>query len=90
MIDAHLTAETLAAILDVDRTEEENQFLLHHLAICPECHAVGGYILDLYRAGAIDLAFSVVDLGLGKSRAEAPALWQELSGKQPHQVSAKN
>jgi tetratricopeptide (TPR) repeat protein len=81
MIDAHLTAETLAAILDVDRTEEENQFLLHHLAICPECHAVGGYILDLYRAGAIDLAFSVVDLGLGKSRAEAPALWQELSGK---------
>lgn len=81
MIDTHLTTETLMAILDVDRTEEENQFLLHHLAVCPECYAVGGYILDLYRAGAIDLAFSVVDLGLGRSRAEAPALWQELSGK---------
>lgn len=81
MNDAHLTEETLAALLDEDRTEEENQLLLHHLAICPECYAVGGYILDLYRSGAVDLAFSIVDIGLGRSRAEAPVLWNELSGK---------
>lgn len=78
---AHLTEEALELLLDEDRTEEENRFLLHHLAVCEDCYRTGGYILDLYRSGAIDLEFCSTDLGLGKSRLEAPKLWDELREK---------
>lgn len=81
MRDAHLTTEMLDQLLEEDRTEEENRFLLHHVAVCPSCQAVGGYILVLYEAGSIDLAFSAVDLGIGKSRLEAPGLWEDLRGR---------
>jgi len=81
MRDEHLTAASLEILLTEDRTEDENRLLLHQLATCPDCYADVGYVLDLYRAGAIDLAFSSVDLGLAKSRAEAPQLWQELKKK---------
>jgi tetratricopeptide (TPR) repeat protein len=76
--DAHLTAESLELLFEEEHTEEENRLLLHHLAVCEDCYKVGGYILDLYRAGAIDLEFSSIDLGLGRSRLEAPKLWEEL------------
>lgn len=81
MKGAHITAASLGKLLAEDRSEEENRFLLHHLAVCEDCYRVGGYILDLYQSGAIDLEFSEVDLGLGKSRLEAPALWEELGEK---------
>ena len=79
--DAHLTEETLQLLFEEEHTEEENRLLLHHLAVCEDCYKVGGYILELYRTGAIDLEFSSTDLGLGRSRLEAPKLWEELKDK---------
>lgn len=52
--------------------------MLHQLALCPECRKAGGYILDLHRNGLLPLNFSVVDLHLAQSRAEAPRLWESL------------
>lgn len=79
MHDEHLTAKRLKKLLEEGASEEQNRLLIHHLALCPDCYQVGGYILDLYRAQAIGLAFCTVDLELARSRAEAPALWEKLS-----------
>jgi tetratricopeptide (TPR) repeat protein len=79
MEDHHLTPEELRRLLDRDRGEEETRLLLHTLAVCPACRAVGGSILDLYREGAIGLTFCMVDIELARSRASAPALFEELS-----------
>jgi tetratricopeptide (TPR) repeat protein len=64
--------------MERDSDQEENLLLLHHLAVCPACYRVGGYLLDLFEAGAIDLAFSSIDIALARSRAEAPALLARL------------
>lgn len=77
MRDAHLTAADLEQILE-DENEVRNRLFLHHLAVCPECYAVGGYILDLYLAGEISLDLCTVEINIARSRREAPALWQEL------------
>jgi tetratricopeptide (TPR) repeat protein len=74
----HLDQAALDRLLALDRTEDQNRALLHQLAICPECHKVGGYILDLYRSGLLPLNFSIVDFDLARSRAEAPQLWESL------------
>jgi tetratricopeptide (TPR) repeat protein len=74
----HLDQATLERLLAVDRTEDQNRVLLHQLAVCPECYRVGGYILDLHRNGYLPLNFSVVDVELARSRAEAPRLWESL------------
>lgn len=79
MRDAHLTPEDLELLLARGMEEREARLFLHHLAVCPECFAVGGYVLELFEAGAIALPFCAVDIGLARSRAEAPGLWQELS-----------
>jgi tetratricopeptide (TPR) repeat protein len=76
----HLTAERLLHLLEQGTDQEVNRLLLHQLALCPACYEVGGYILDLYSAGAIDLSFCSVDLELARSRAEAPTLRQKLEG----------
>jgi len=78
MKDSHLTPETLRLLLARDSTEEENRALLHQFAVCPACNAVGGYILDLYEQGALDLHFCTVDIELAQSRAEAPILFAKL------------
>jgi hypothetical protein len=78
MRDDHLTPERLHKLLEEGASAEQNRLLLHHLALCPTCYAVGGYILDLYRDQAIDVSFCSVDLELARSRAEAPALWEKL------------
>src|SRR4051794_16717668 len=78
MHDDHLTAESLRTLLEEDSTPEHNQLLLHHLAVCPACYAVGGYILDLYKAGALPLHFCTVDIDLARSRTEAPGLFAAL------------
>lgn len=77
----HLNATTLDELLALDRTETQNRSLLHQIAVCPECGKVGGWLLDLYRSGALPLRFGVVDAELARSRAEAPALWERLA---PH------
>jgi tetratricopeptide (TPR) repeat protein len=74
----HLDQAALDRLLALDRTEDQNRVLLHQLAICPECQKVGGYILDLYQSGLLPLNFSIVDLDLARSRAEAPQLWESV------------
>jgi tetratricopeptide (TPR) repeat protein len=84
----HLDQDTLDRLLAVDRTTDQNRALLHQLAVCPKCHRVGGYILDLHRDGHLPLNFSVVDVELARSRAEAPRLWESLRQfPQPRRVS---
>jgi tetratricopeptide (TPR) repeat protein len=74
----HLDQAMLDRLMALDRTEDQTRSLLHQLAICPACYRVGGYILDLHRSGLLPLNFSVVDLDLARSRAEAPQLWESL------------
>jgi hypothetical protein len=88
MSQDHLTPEALRRLLEKDNDEEQNRLLLHHLEVCPGCGEVGGHVAALYRSGAIDLQFSVVDVDLGLSRAEAPGLWEELRGLAPGERSA--
>lgn len=88
MTHDHLTAEALRRLLEKDNDEEQNRLLLHHLEVCPDCNEVGGHVAALYRSGAIDLQFSVVDVDLGLSRAEAPGLWEELRGLPPSERAA--
>lgn len=79
--DAHLDAKTLEHLLSRDQDEAQNRFLLHHLAVCPACRSVGGYLLDLYEEGRIDTEFTPVDVDLALSRRRAPRLWKRL---EPH------
>lgn len=78
MKDAHLKAEDVDPLL-WEESEVRNRLILHHLAVCSECYAVAGFILDLYVAGEVDLRLGQVDLTVGRSRMEAPALWKKLS-----------
>jgi hypothetical protein len=75
----HLDPAALERMLAVDRTEDQNRNLLHQLAVCPECYEVGGWLLDLYRSGALTLQFGPIDAALARSRAEAPRIWEELA-----------
>jgi hypothetical protein len=77
MQDEHLTAKDLAGILSLDE-QACSRLLFHHLAVCPHCYAVGGYLLDLYREGLIDLAFDTIGISLAVSRKQAPRLLEEL------------
>jgi tetratricopeptide (TPR) repeat protein len=78
MGEIHITRAGLQKFLEQGADERQKRLLLHQLAVCPKCYAVGGYILDLYRAGAIDIGFGPVDLALAQSRAAAPKLWEAL------------
>lgn len=80
MNQEHLTPETLRRLLEKDNDEDQNRLLLHHLEVCPGCSEVGGHVAALYRSGAIDLQFSVVDVDLALSRAQARDLWESLRG----------
>lgn len=79
MRDAHLTEATLGCLLERGGDEEQTKFLLHHLAVCPACREVGGYLVDLYEGGLLGLQFSVVDIDLARSRMAAPVLFGELA-----------
>jgi hypothetical protein len=76
-IPKHLTEDDLERFLSDDE-EARNRLLLHHLAVCPDCYAVGGYLLDLYREGAIGLDLDILEIRLAFSRREAPLLLEEL------------
>ncbi len=81
MKDEHLKDEEIDGLLRGNE-EVRNRLILHHLAVCPECYAVAGYILDLYLDGTVDIELGSVDVTLGRSRREAPTLWEELSRHQ--------
>lgn len=85
MEHTHLDAAALERMLDLDRSEDQNRNLLHQIAICLECHKVGGYLLDLHRAGLLPTVFSSVDIALARSRADAPRLWERLAAFSPEQ-----
>jgi tetratricopeptide (TPR) repeat protein len=77
----HLTPESLRAYLEDCNTPAQSSLLLHHLAVCPDCYAVGGHVLDLFTAGAVGPELCLVDLEIALSRAEAPRLWEELRSR---------
>jgi tetratricopeptide (TPR) repeat protein len=79
MKEDHLSQREIRQLIEVEISEMQTKLLLHHLAVCPECYAAGGYLLDLHEAGMLPPRFSSVDIDLAKSRAAAPALYQRLS-----------
>jgi tetratricopeptide (TPR) repeat protein len=83
VIHEHLDPAALDRILALDRTEDQNRSLLHQIAVCPACRAVGGWLLDLHQAGHLSLRFGPVDLALARSRAEAPRLRELLAAVPP-------
>lgn len=79
--DQHLTRRKLRRFLEKQHSlQEENEILLHLIAVCPGCHAAGGPLLDLFENGRLQGDFSSLDVDLELSRAEAPALWEKLQG----------
>jgi tetratricopeptide (TPR) repeat protein len=79
MRQSHLSRREIRKLIEVESNETQTKLLLHHLAVCPECYAAGGYILDLHAAGLLPERFSSVDVDLARSRADAPALYQKLA-----------
>jgi len=79
--DAHLTPADLDRLAAYRGEKVLIRILLHHLTLCPECRAVGGFLLDSYAAG--ELMYGELPgftVALGRSRSEAPGLWLKLSG----------
>jgi tetratricopeptide (TPR) repeat protein len=74
----HLTKEILAQYFSTTQSDEVARMLLHLLAVCPECRKAGGTILAAYKAGAIGVQFSSVDVDLFESRMKAEELWEVL------------
>lgn len=83
MHETHLTRASLGRFLASGGDEEANRLLLHLLATCERCYAVGGYILDFFRAGALPLGFCSLDIELARSRHDAPELWGRLARFRP-------
>lgn len=79
MKKVHLTDDDLRRLIEEDDLEVRDRLILHHLAVCPECCAVGGYLLRLFEAGNIDLPLCSLEIKLAQSRAEAPGLWEEIA-----------
>jgi len=79
--DAHLTPADLDRLAAYRGEKVLNRILLHHLTVCLECRAVGGFLLDAYAAG--ELMYGELPgfrIALARSRSEAPGLWLKLSG----------
>jgi tetratricopeptide (TPR) repeat protein len=83
MKDAHLTPEELGRLLEDSGEEIRNRIFLHHLAICPDCYAIGGFILDAYEDGQVGLDLCTIDIEFAQTRRQAPGLWQELRSRSP-------
>jgi tetratricopeptide (TPR) repeat protein len=75
----HLSIEALDRMMALDRSEDQNRNLLHQIAVCPACRAVGGWLLDLHKIGLLPPRFGPVDVTLARSRVEAPHLWEILA-----------
>ena len=89
MEHSHLDAAELERLLAMDRTAEQNKHLFHLLAVCPQCRAVGGWLLELHQAHALPEIFGPIDAALARSRAEAPQLLQELAPLDPEERLAR-
>ncbi|HEX4959849.1 MAG TPA: hypothetical protein VF173_03350 [Thermoanaerobaculia bacterium] len=77
--DQHLTRKKLRRFLEKHHSlKEENEILLHLLAVCPECQAAAEPLLELYENGRLQSEFSSLEVDLEVSRAEAPGLWRLL------------
>src|SRR4051794_13235403 len=84
--NAHLTAKDVDdLVMETDREEAFARVFLHHLAICPECNAAGGFILEAFAAGEIDESLDRLSLDLFRSRLSAPTLWKEFEGWAPQE-----
>ncbi|HBL28167.1 MAG TPA: hypothetical protein DD490_15140 [Acidobacteria bacterium] len=81
----HLDAAALEHLLALDRTARQNGQLFHLLAVCPRCREAGGWLLELHQASALPPVFGLIDAALARSRAEAPALLEELLPLDPEQ-----
>jgi len=80
--DAHLTPADLDLLAAYRGEKVLNRILLHHLTVCPECRAVGGFLLDAYAAGEL-MTYGELPgfrIALARSRSEAPKLWLMLNG----------
>lgn len=77
MRNAHLSTEDVENLLGGE-SQISSRLLLHHLALCPECHKVAGYLLDLYQEGRVDLPLCPIEVNLALSRREARELWEHL------------
>jgi hypothetical protein len=86
MRDAHLSPEDLDLLVESDSTKVLGRIFLHHLAICPTCHAVGGFLLHALEAGEIDEELNGLSIELSRSRFHAPALWKKLEAKKDHKA----
>jgi tetratricopeptide (TPR) repeat protein len=85
----HLDAAALDRLLAMDRTAEQNEQLFHLLAVCPVCHEVGGWLLELHQAKDLPPVFGPIDAALARSRAEAPRLLEELTSLDPEDRLAR-
>ena len=80
MTQFHLDQQWFHWFLKQDTDLHQNQALLHALETCPGCYENLGWVLDLYRRNQLPgLDFDVLDLFLGRTRAEAQALWEEIA-----------
>jgi tetratricopeptide (TPR) repeat protein len=85
----HLDAAALDHLLATDRTAKQNEQLFHLLAVCPECHKIGGWLLELHRAHALPSIFGPLDAALARSRADAPQLLEEILTLDPEERLAR-
>jgi len=88
MKDSHLAPKDVGLLMKSDREEVFARLLLHLLRVCPECRAVGGFILEGVAAGKIEENLEGLDIYLCKSRSDAPALWKELEDELPEERKA--
>jgi hypothetical protein len=87
--DSHLAPKDVRLLMKWDREEVFARLLLHLLRVCPECRAVGGFILEGVAAGKIDEKLvEGIWVELCKSRLDAPALWEELESELPEERKA--
>src|SRR6185369_8195443 len=78
MKDAHLTPADIDRLASDKGERVLNRVFLHHLAVCPDCHRVGGFILDAYLTGDVPLDLPGHRIELAQSRFQAPQLWEQL------------
>jgi len=92
MRDAYLTPEDLDLLVESDGEKVLKRILLHHLSVCPACHAVGGFLLDALAAGEIGEDLNGFSIDIYRSRLHAPALWKEFeaSGTQQWKMVVAN
>jgi hypothetical protein len=79
MTMSHFTLWDFWKFIDERQDEIHARFLLHHLAVCPECYETAGFILDRYQAGDIPHAFvATTHLGWRTSLRVVPGMSRDI------------